>query len=175
MNENPQHQRSRPTPNRRADLFEPTLQEYGSPWQYRDPPWSLDSQLYVAFFGGVLAIAAIAYLNGKRLLLPPSEQRKIIFISVTGFAATIASAILLNTLDVPDELRPGEIGFRMVGRVIAVVTYLFLRRIQKSAFRVYVASTDGELASLWVPGLLAVFGVGLVEGLILSASVAMTG
>jgi hypothetical protein len=174
MNEKPPNQKDRLTANGAPDLFEPSLQDDSLRQHYPDPPWRLDSQFYVAFFGGVLAEAVIAYLNGKRLLLDASQQRKIVYISALAMAATLASAALLNILDVPDDLKPGEIGFRLVNRGIAVIAFLFLRKIQNSAFRVYVTHGDQEFASLWIPGLLAVFGVGLIQGLLVSAVVLLT-
>jgi hypothetical protein len=42
-------------------LLQPSLQDREP--DYGDPPWRLESQVWVAFFGGVEALTIIAWLN----------------------------------------------------------------------------------------------------------------
>ena len=55
----------------RDELFAPTLSQTArTELPPGEKPWRLNSQFYVAFFGGPLAAGTIGYLNGKRLGVP---------------------------------------------------------------------------------------------------------
>ncbi|MDQ3587759.1 MAG: OST3/OST6 family protein [Actinomycetota bacterium] len=57
-------------------------------------PWRLSSQVYVAFFGGVLAVTVIALTNAPRLRTPVSRQAVIAGIGAIGLACVIVFAVL---------------------------------------------------------------------------------
>jgi hypothetical protein len=127
-------------------------------------PWRLSSQLYVAFFGGALAVTAIAWLNARRLGVAGTKLRLIPLIGLAGLVATVA---------VVEIFGGGEIGSsqRILARVVALATGGVLYGLQVSADRVYHAYTEGDedavYDSLWRPGLAATFGLGIVQALLL--------
>lgn len=142
------------------DLFAPTLTQSESrqlPEGKR--PWRLGSQFYVAFFGGPLAVAAIAYVNGKRLGLPSARLAATLAIGAIGFLAVLAVAALFVDPDAGS-------GPRLLISVAGVVTYLALRALQKDADRRYGMALDDEQAydSLWGPGLAAALLLGFFSG-----------
>ena len=79
---------------RSPSLFEPTVQDH-APRRLeaeRDRPWRLQSQGYVAFFGGPLAITAIAMISSSKLGLPRPERLKILAAGIAGFVIALALA-----------------------------------------------------------------------------------
>jgi hypothetical protein len=152
------------------DLFAPTLQTHEAAVE-RPKPWRLGSQLWVAFFGGALAYTAIAYLNGQRLGLPKARLQQILAIGAVGFIATIiVDYMLLNQMS-SDSLSDESRGARFAGRIVAVAVYGIVYQMQKSADRVYRYAHNDSYASLWKPGLIAVFGLGIVQNLLVFAIV----
>jgi hypothetical protein len=133
-------------------------------------PWRLGSQLYVAFFGGALAVAAIAWFNAERLGVAANKKRLIPLVALGGLAATIA---------VIEIFGGGEFGSsqRILGRVVALATGGVLYGLQVNADRVYHAYGEGDedvlYDSLWGPGLAATFGLGIVQALIVYAALAV--
>ncbi|MEW5986408.1 MAG: hypothetical protein AB1791_07220 [Chloroflexota bacterium] len=123
--------------------------------------------MYVAFFGGALAIAVIAILNSRRLPLATTKQRMTLAIGVLGFVVTLLAAYLATLLNIAPTWRPGSTGFRVLARVLAVITYLALYRAQRSGERIYTFQNQGGFASLWGPGLTAVFGLNFVQNWII--------
>ncbi len=146
---------------RHDDLFEPSLTGRARP---RPPegerPWRLGSQFYVAFFGGVLAVAAIAWVNAGRLGLEPARRRLIPLVALGGLVGVVATVELSGGGEI-------ESSQRILARVIAVATFGVLYAIQNSADRVYHTFLPGDedemYDSLWGPGLAATFGLGLVQ------------
>ncbi|MDX1614465.1 MAG: hypothetical protein R3300_09150 [Candidatus Promineifilaceae bacterium] len=120
--------------------------------------------MWIAFFGGSLALTVIAALNSRRLKLGPDERRYVLLAGLAGFLLTLGAAFVLGQTDVAEEWQPGPDGsyFRLVSRAIALLSYLAILRLQRSAERVH-RFTGGEYASLWVPGLIAVFVLGAVQ------------
>ena len=113
-------------------------------------PWRLGSEFYVAFFGGVLAVTAIAWLNARRLGLAPARQWLILGLGATGFVVML---IVLAVLD----FEPGR-AYRFAGQITGVIVFVVYYAIQKEGDRVYstFAPDDAEYDSLWIPGLIAV-------------------
>lgn len=131
-------------------------------------PWRLGSQVWVAFFGGVLAVTTIAYLNGRRLGLSPARLRTIVLLGVVGLAAVFAvNGVLLGAAA---DWREGLRGGRLGGRIVAGLVYLLCYRVQQAADRSHQLYGDGEYASLWKPGLAATFGLGLLQNLAVAGS-----
>lgn len=159
----------------RDDLFSPTLQgRVGR--RSGEKPWRLSSQFWVAFFGGVLAATVIAYLNGRRLGLPEGRQRGILLTGAAALLATVALSLILGAGDVGGAAdRSVQSAVRLGGRVIAVIAYLVFYRLQTAADHAYsfYSPEEDEYASLWKPGLAAVFGLGLAQGAGVLAIVAL--
>lgn len=153
------------------ELLSPTLQD--APTATVDParrPWQLGSQVYIAFFGGVLPVTAIAYWNSQRLGLPRDRLRLILGIGALGFAAVAALTLLVQTTILPSNTIAGR-NIRLSSRVVAVLIYLLFRRIQQPADRVYQLRTDGQYNSLWRTGLVAVFGFGVLQNALIAGLV----
>jgi hypothetical protein len=119
-------------------------------------PWRLMSQAYVAFFGGVLAVTLIAFLNPRRLGVEASKRWLILALGVAGLVIAVVVVVVLA-----DELDLSS-GLRVAIRVVAVATCLAQLRIQQPMDRAFQLRSS-EYASLWWPGVGAVFGCGLIE------------
>ncbi len=146
------------------DLLEPSLDEHDG--RAREPgerPWRLDSQLWVAFFGGVLATTFISCRNAERLGL----DRLVRTLLVLG-AITLALSVTLGALAVAHGTVHRNV--RLITRGCALLYYVVSRRLQRQADGVYVA-TGGTYDSLWKPGLLAVFGLGIGEGILMALTI----
>lgn len=128
------------------DLLQPTI----APAEKRPLPWRVSSQFWVAFFGGIPAVTAIAFLNARRLGLSASRQRWIVGAGVIGMVISIALMGWL-TMSMEDGRRTG----RIATRVLAVVLFLVLARIQRDEDGRHQVFGSGEYASLWLPGILA--------------------
>jgi hypothetical protein len=146
------------------DLFAPALEgRRRRVLEEGERPWRLSSQFYVAFFGGSLAVATIAWFNAERLGVDRAKKRLIPLVGLGGLVATIA---------VIEILGGGEFGSsqRILGRVVALAAGGVLYGLQVSADRVYHAYGEGDeeqlYDSLWGPGLAATFGLGIVQALI---------
>ena len=91
----------------RGDIFRPSLQGHDSVGRLpQERPWRLYSQFFVAFFGGVLAVTAIAYLNGKRLGLSDARLRVIIVLGVLTLLISLAAlSYVLGSAELNRESR----------------------------------------------------------------------
>jgi hypothetical protein len=157
----------------RDDLFQPSLQDHpGVQPIPRERPWRLGSQLWVAFFGGPLAIAIIAYLNARRLGVARARERAILAL---GLGVSLAYAVALVFWITP-ALAAAEPGsgertlLRYSSRAVALVLYLGLRLLQRQAdalYRFHRDAPESEIyAPLWVPGFLAgLFSLGAILAL----------
>src|ERR1044071_418387 len=106
-------------------------------------PWRLMSQAYVAFFGGVLAVTLIAFLNARRLGVDAARQRQILAVGVVALVVSAAVVVFLTE----DEANSG---LRIATRVVAVLCCLGQLRIQRPMDRAFqLRGTDYK--SLWVP------------------------
>ena len=153
-------------PSGEDDLFAPSLTEYTSKTAVlTQPPWRLDSLLWVAFFGGATAIAVLMWLNGLRLKLQPKIQQRILFIGLTGVLATLIAATILGAAAVPEVWKPAESGWRVVSRVIAMLAYLAMRQQQSPGDRLFRFAQGDKYDSLWRPGLISVLGLGTLQNL----------
>lgn len=146
-----------------GDLLRPTLRDEPVP----DPgrrPWRLSSQVYVAFFGGVIAVTVIAFLNAGRLGLQSRQRAGIAAVGVVGFAGVCVAAALMDESS----------ALRLVTRGIALAAYGVMYLIQRSADRAYSyhspLDADEEYDSLWGPGIFAVIGLGFLQFALLAAA-----
>lgn len=149
------------------ELLQPTLRGRAA----RDPdaarPWRLGSIVYVAFFGGALAAAAISLVNARRLGLPARAQGMIGALGVAGFAGALVAAALVGGGSDANS------GVRIAARVVALVAYGGMFLLMRSADRVHhyhQGEDDTAYDSLWGPGLAAVFTLGIVESVAVYAA-----
>lgn len=155
---------SRPADNERTmppvadhdELLEPTLGDHAASSRR---PWRTGSIFYVAFFGGILPAAVLAWINAERL--PVSRERRLA-VAALGFLGLVATVVVPLLADVGR----GD-GIRIASRIVGVVGFVAIWWLLKPADRVYATfgPPDEEEAyeSLWRPGLLATFGLGLVQ------------
>ena len=136
------------------ELLRPTLQGRGARPADAPRPWRLGSIVYVAFFGGALAAAAISLLNSRRLGQPAITQAAIAALGIAGFAAVLVVAALV-----------GDDSLRIPIRAVALVAFGGMYLLQRSADRVFHFHQREEepYDSLWGPGLAAVFTLGIAE------------
>lgn len=148
------------------DLLQPSVS--GNPAPAGPKPWRVRSQVWVAFFGGILAVTAIALLNAKRLGI--DKQKRWLMAAAGAVALTILLALWLRAPSAPDFvtfMRQAR-EMRMYGRVIAIVLFLILATLQKPAERHYLVFAGGDHASLWKAGLIATFTLGIVQPLLVA-------
>ena len=149
-------------PERDADLFSPSLtQSVRRELPAGSRPWRLDSQFYVAFFGGPLAVGAIGVLNGKRLGL---SRERLLALGGIGLAGFVAVVVVVVVADI------GTRG-RILLAVAGVASFLVARELQKDANRIYGLSRNEDQAydSLLRPGLAAVLLSAFVSLAVLAA------
>jgi hypothetical protein len=129
----------------KVDLLQPVLVgRERKPAGYQ--PWRLPSQIYVGFFGGALAVGAIAFANAVMLGMPIRARVAIVAVALAVEAALLTAVSLTE---------PGVV---RIGNVVAgLVAYGGVFLIQRSADRVYHFHTDEDepYASLFGPGVLA--------------------
>lgn len=145
------------------ELLQPTVARTRTP---RKRPWHLQSQFWVAFFGGVPAITIITYINAGRLGMP---ERKREWIAAIGVLATIAFAAAAAIVGSPAERSALRIG----GRVLAVVIYLLFAAMQRPADRHYLTLGSGEYAPLWNAGLVAILAGVVMNMAIVAVAIAL--
>jgi hypothetical protein len=155
------------------DLFTPTLQDAG---RHDAPvpgerPWRLSSQFYVAFFGGALAVTALAWVNARRLGAPLRVHRWILGAGGAGVVVSTVASYLLYGNDYGAATR---IAYRIVGIAVSGVQY----KLQESPDRIYRfryrASADELYDRMVGPGLAATLAGGAVQfGIIALGMVAL--
>ena len=151
------------------DLFTPTLQEH-VPRHERTAlqHWRLGSQVYVAFFGGVLAVTAIALVNAGLLRAPARVRAGILACGAAGLAVVVlAASLLLSGDDVPD-------GARTALTLVGVAAWGGMYLLQRPWDRIYSSfareTEEDELyESLVGPGLVAVIAGFLAQTAIVTA------
>jgi hypothetical protein len=152
----------------RDDLLQPTIPP-APPATER--PWDPRSQFYVAFFGGLVAVTAIAFINGRRLRLPASRLRSILLIGGAGLAIALTLAAVMPVEDDAGTfVNEGSRNIRLAGRVVAVLACLAFVKVQDVGDRFY-RIRGGEYASLWVPGIIAAILGGLAQAALVVAVV----
>ncbi|MCL5999644.1 MAG: hypothetical protein M1546_26815 [Chloroflexi bacterium] len=166
MSEHRSLQQATPDPRAQTmELLSPSLQRY-TPYgagAEEARPWTMDGQLWIAFFGGVIPVTVIAYLNTRRLRIPFTQSWKMIAAGGVGLCAVILITALPCLVSLPAFLTTSTLPLTAAGRLIALLVYVYLRRLQVSALRVYHWYYHGELSSLWGAGLAAVIILGLLQ------------
>jgi hypothetical protein len=139
------------------DLLRPTI---GAGVNMSVRPWRLMSQTYVAFFGGVIASTAIAFLNSGRLGVDAAKRRLILLTGLVGLIVVVALFVLL------DDDADLTSGLRVSSRVVAVLCFLVQLRIQRPMDRAFQLRGT-EYGSLWKVGIAVTIGGAGAEFLIL--------
>jgi hypothetical protein len=139
------------------DLLRPTI---GAGVNMSVRPWRLMSQTYVAFFGGVIASTAIAFLNSGRLGVDAAKRRLILLTGLVGLIVVVALFVLL------DDDADLTSGLRVSSRVVAVLCFLVQLRIQRPMDRAFQLRGT-EYGSLWKVGIAVTIGGAGAELLIL--------
>lgn len=139
------------------DLLKPTIAE--QPLSM-DPPWSVDSLVYPAFFGGPLAVTYLAAVNARRLGV---GERHVALILGAGVAALLAQLAVIAF--VLQEVSSGaqRFSFSLAG----VAVWGVAKYVQRRPFRIYLLR-GGKPASLWGPGIAAVIASVLVQFILVS-------
>ena len=126
-------------------------------------PFRVGSQFWVAFFGGSIAVTIIALVNAARLRMPAAKRWWIVAVGVLGVAASAGVFYLIEA----GTTKASGSTMRLAWRVIAVLVYLVLRKIQDRDDDHHTVFGGGEYASLWIPGILACIVGFLVNALLL--------
>ena len=149
-------------PERDEELFAPSLETHRPRAQDAARPWPLGSQVYVAFFGGPLAVPAIAFANAVRLQVPVGKRIAILGIGLVAFAAALAIAFGFS-----DASRQS---LRFALNLVAVGGWGVMYLVQRPYERIFVAY-GGKHESLVRPGLLAVVVSGVLQTAVVIAVV----
>ncbi|TDW86460.1 MULTISPECIES: hypothetical protein [Kribbella] len=139
------------------ELLRPTV---GAGLDMSARPWRLLSQTYVAFFGGVLASTAVAFLNAGRLGVDAAKRRLILLTGLVGLLAVIGVFVLLY-----DDAGVTS-GLRVSIRVVAVLCCLVQLRLQRPMDRAFQLR-GADYGSLWGWGIAVTIGGAIAEALIL--------
>ena len=139
------------------ELLRPTV---GAGVDMSARPWRLMSQTYVAFFGGVLASTAVAFLNAGRLGVDAAKRRLILLTGLAGLLAVIGLFVLLYGDSGVTS------GLRVSIRVVAVLCCLAQLRLQRPMDRAFQLR-GADYGSLWGVGIAATIGGAVAEALIL--------
>lgn len=147
------------------DLFRPTVAA-----SVRDPslpkPWRIGSQLWVAFFGGCFAVLAVAWINAHRLGMDWREVG-VRMVGATAVAWALVTAALVGFIGFAGYDVEYNRYFRWAYRGAALLLHLYFARIQEAAHRRYLLTTNADdHASLWGPGVIAIFGGAVVQTLL---------
>lgn len=143
-----------------ADLFQPSI---SADRHYLERPWNPASNFYVAFFGGVIAATAIAYLNAVRLHVEHLRPR-IVAVGLAGVVVALVIARFISESVTDDDEARRYV--RLASRVVAVLVHFVFAALLKQADRRFQL-TGGDYESLWQPGLVAVLAGGVVQAVLL--------
>ena len=151
-------------PGPRDELLQPTV---ARSTVTTERPWRVESQVYVAFFGGAIAVTTIAWLNARRLGLPNKSRLAILGVGTIALIATIVLALGLTSGDA-ENLESSNA--RLIGRVAAVIGYVVMARIQAGADRVYRFREGENYESLWGAGISAAIVGGLLQAVLIAGT-----
>ena len=152
-----------------TDLLQPSLQEETPVATWLPAPFRLYSLLYVAFFGGPLAAAAIGVLQARRLRQSPHRLGRVVALGMVAALGVGLTAVLLDNVAAFDAVET-DLLFRRANNLWGLLTWMALSRMLTGPDRRYTVrhlELQEPRSSLWVPGLLAVFLVGSAQQLLL--------
>ena len=149
------------------NLLTPSIQHLSKTESISPKPWRLASQLWVAFFGGILAYGYIAYKNSERLGEPRNARQRLVLVTIAGFILTVIVNWLFMHTDILAGAKDGTL-VRLSSRIVAVLAYLLVKQWQTTADHAHQFTNRGY-ASLWKPGLIATLGLGFLQNIIVWA------
>jgi hypothetical protein len=146
----------------RDDLLQPVLAGYQRR-PYGAKPWRVQSQIYVGFFGGALAVGGIAFANAVMLGLPVRARVAIVALALAAEAALLVAAAAVT--------RDATLLVRFGIPVAGLIAYGGAFLIQRSADRVYQFHTDEDepYERLFGAGLVACIIGRIVDAMLLGA------
>lgn len=128
-------------------------------------PWRLSSQGYVAFFGGPLGAAVIAYLNAGRLRMDSRSKLLIVLAGVVGMAILIGLVIAVGDRSGPT----------VIARVLGLLAWAPMYFLQRTPDRVHSfysgRSHEEDYDSLVGPGVAVAVLFGVSQAFALAALV----
>ena len=138
------------------DLFAPSITGDGA-GEDAQPPWRVESQGYLAFLGGALAVGTIAYINCARLGIGSRRP---------WIVAIVVLALVIEAVFV--SVSGWDSGWLPL-RIVAMSAYGGMYLIQRNADRRFHYYGSGEYSSLVGPGfVVGILGLG-TELLLLAA------
>ncbi|MFZ5814406.1 MAG: hypothetical protein ACOY93_03795 [Bacillota bacterium] len=143
----------------RQGLFEPVLQQGTAPTQSYD----INKLIYVAFFGGPLAVAALGTRNALWLRV---ERKWIYLLAGVALLMLIGKLVWVAMNPAVEQTRT----VRYLFRGLAILLFFGYRWVMGPAYRQHEV-LRGETLPLLKDGLIAVLVAGLVEFLLLTATV----
>jgi hypothetical protein len=111
------------------ELLRPSMQDV-RPLADDQLPWRLRAQLWIGFFGGALAVTAVAWENARRLGAPSATRSWILAVGGAGVIAATAVGCVLSS-------RPSSMGTLLAYRIIGIAVAVILERLQRSPDRVH--------------------------------------
>lgn len=161
------------------DLLKPSLQDQ-SKLRFDPLPFSPRSQFLVTFFGGVASGWFYTYINSERLKVDKKTINQIhLMWLVAVIVTTIAYYVVAGQIEQFSENREMQRYLRYGNRILGILVYLVVARLQNSWFTRYrwMTGGDGEptYANPWGYGLAAVFLVPILHGILLLIAVQMAG
>lgn len=147
------------------DLLAPTLgNEQQPPAKSKNKPWQPQSMFYVAFFGGALAYAVIAIINGRRIGLSKSYINLIVLLCFVGLVASFFMHSVFPVIDSNFVFhRENRLAIKFGDRVIGVVLSLICASFINEANRIYQYRYNTGYESLVGPGIAATVGLGSLQ------------
>jgi hypothetical protein len=140
------------------ELLRPSLEGYAAPTVR---PWRTGSIFYVAFFGGIVPAVVLAWINAGRLQVSEARRFAVGVVGLVGLFATMAVPLALD-MSAADN-------FQLTSRILGVAGFGVVYSLLRPAERVYGTfgrQGDGRYASLWGPGLLALFVLGTLQNVV---------
>jgi NADH:ubiquinone oxidoreductase subunit 2 (subunit N) len=148
------------------DLLQPTVQSAAR--EPRKLPWRVQSQMWVAFFGGIAAVTVIALLNARRLEIDRRRQWMMAGAGIVALGVLFAFWMRQPAATAFFDFTRRARDMRIIGRVIAMVLFFVLSLLQKPADAHYRIFSKGEYAPLWTAGFAATLVLGTAQTLLLA-------
>lgn len=131
-----------------------------------DAPLSSNALLIIGWFGGTVALGLVLWLNARSFRDTGAQRDVLVGTTLAAALSIIVGAAVLTFADLGDPARV----LRWTEKLVALALWSAAERRLKSPLRRWFERTDGEFAPPWTTGLLAVFVVGTVWGLIRGAA-----
>lgn len=148
------------------DLLTPTVGSESARTSLREGerPWRLGSQGYVAFFGGPVGAAVIAYINAGRLRMDGRSKTLIALAGAVGMVAVVGLVLAVG------ETSSGlTVGTRALGLLAWGPMYLLQRTPDRVHHFYSGPSQEDDYDSLLGPGAAVALLFGLTQAFVVAA------